>query len=339
VELGVHVGHWQGEPLHPAAVAREAERLGYSSIWVSEAWSSDAATVLAWIAARTERIDVGAGVFQMPARSPAMTAMTAATLDHLSNGRLRLGIGTTGPGVSEGWHGVAFADPIGWTREYFELVRGILRRDAPVTFSGEHYRIPAEGGVGAGLALKLGVRPLRADLPIYLGAMGERNVALAAEIADGWMPLLFAPERAGVFASALDEGFARRGGRPQRFDVAPMVWVAIGDDVAACRDVVRPQVALYVGGMGPRHRNFYNRLVTRMGFEDAAVRIADAFLDGRRAEAAAAVPDELVDAVALVGPVERVRDRLAAWRDAGATTIVVRTTDAEQLRAMATANA
>jgi F420-dependent oxidoreductase-like protein len=339
MELGVHVGHWQGEPSDVAPLAREAEALGYRSIWASEAWSSDVATILAWIAAHTERIDVGAGVFQMPARTPAMTAMTAATLDHLSGGRLRLGLGTTGPGVAEGWHGSAFRDPLGRTREYVELVRSMLRRDAPVTYAGEHYRLPAEDGTGAGLALKLGVRPLRADLPIYLGAMGDRNVALTAEIADGWMPLLFSPERADVFSAALDEGFTRRGGRPGRFDVAPMVWVAIGDDVRAGRDAVRPQVALYVGGMGPRNRNFYNRLVARMGFEDAAARVADAYLDGRRAEATAAVPDELVDAVALVGPRARVRERLSMWHGAGVTTIVARTTDVGQLRALAEANA
>jgi alkanesulfonate monooxygenase SsuD/methylene tetrahydromethanopterin reductase-like flavin-dependent oxidoreductase (luciferase family) len=183
------------------------------------------------------------------------------------------------------------------------------------------------------------VRPLRADVPIYLGAMGERNVALAGEIADGWIPLLFAPEWTEAFAAALEEGFARRGGRPERFDIAPMVWVAVGDDVDACRDAVRPHVALYLGGMGPRQRNSYNRLVTRMGFADAAAAIADAFLGGRRGEAAAAVPDELVDAVALVGPVGRVRDRMATWREAGATTMVVRTTEVDQLRAVAEANA
>jgi F420-dependent oxidoreductase-like protein len=338
MELGVHVGHWQGDPVDVVRVARAAEALGYGSIWASEAWGSDAATILTWIAAHTERIDVGAGVFQIPARTPAMTAMTAATLDHLSNGRFRLGLGTTGPGVSEGWHGSAFRDPLGRTREYVELVRSMLRRDSPVTYIGEHYRLPAADGVGAGLALKLGVRPLRADLPIYLGAMGDRNVALTAEIADGWMPLLFSPDRADVFAPALEEGFARRGGRPERFDVAPMVWVALGDDLEACRNVVRSQVALYVGGMGPRNRNFYNKLAARMGFEDAAARIAEAFLDGRRAEAAASVPDDLVDAIALVGSVDRVRDRLAAWRDAGLTTIVARTTEVEQLRALSEAN-
>lgn len=338
MELGVHVGHWRAEPFDIVAVAREAERLGYGCIWASEAWSSDAATVLAWVAAHTERIGVGAGVFQMPARTPAMTAMTAATLDHLSRGRFRLGLGTTGPGVSEGWHGIAFRDPIGRTREYVEVVRRVLGRLEPVTFAGEHYRLPPADGTGSAPALKLGVRPLRPDLPIYLGAMGERNVGLAAEIADGWMPLLFAPDRADVFADALTRGFERRGGRPRHFDVAPMVWVAIGQDLDRCRDAVRPEIALYVGGMGPASRNFYNRLVTRMGFERAAARIADAYLGGRRSEAVASVPDELIDAVALVGPVDRVRGRLRALREAGVTTVVARTIDPEQLRALAEAS-
>ena len=338
MELGLHVGHWQGDPQDVVPVAREAEALGYRSIWASEAWGSDVVTILTWIAAHTERIDVGAGVLQMPARTPAMTAMTAATLDHLSGGRFRLGLGTTGPAVSEGWHGVTFADPIGRTREYVELVRAMLRRDRPVRFDGVHYRLPAADATGAGRALKLGVRPLRTDVPIYLGAMGERNVALTAEIADGWMPLLFAPERAGVFASALEDGFASRGGRPERFDVAPMAWIAIGDDLEACRNVVRPEIALYVGGMGPPERNFYNRLVARMGFEDAARRVAEAYLDGRRAEASGAVPDDLVDAVALVGSADRVRDRLGAWREAGVTTLVARSSDVGQVRALAEAS-
>ena len=338
MELGVHVGHWQGDAVDVVPLAREAEALGYRSIWASEAWGSDAATVLTWIAAHTERIDVGAGVFQMPARTPAMTAMTAVTLDHLSGGRFRLGLGTTGPGVSEGWHGVAFEHPLGRTREYVALVRAMMRRDEPVRSDGRHYPLPPKDGSGAGLALKLGVRPLRADLPVYLGAMGDRNVALTAEIADGWMPLLFSPDRADVFAPSLEDGFARRGGRPERFDVAPMVWLALGEDLDACRNVVRPQVALYLGGMGPRSRNFYNKVAARMGFDDAARRIAEAYLDGRRAEATAAVPDRLIDEIALIGPTERVRDRLSVWREAGVTTIVARTMDVEQLRALAAAN-
>jgi F420-dependent oxidoreductase-like protein len=337
VRLGVHIGHWSGDPFYAVGVARQAESLGFDCVWASEAWSSDAVTVLTWLAAHTDRIGVGAAVLQMPARTPAATAMTTATLDHLSGGRFRLGLGTSGPAIAEGWHGVAFDDPAGWIREYVTLVRSMLARDEPVTFDGRRYSLPARGGTGRGRAMKLGVRPLRTDVPIYLGVMGERTVALAAEIADGWMPLLFSPERAGIFSRSLAEGFERRGGRPEGFDVSPMVWVAIGDDLAACRDHVRPHVAMYVGGMGPRDRNFYNRLVARMGFEQAAAAIAVASLEGRKAEAVAAVPDELVDEVALVGPVERARDRLDAWRAAGVTTIVARTTDVEQLRAVARA--
>ena len=337
MRLAVHVGHRTGGAFDVVTVAREAESLGYDCVWASEAWSSDAVTVATWIAAHTERIGVGAAVLQMPARTPAATAMTAATLDHLSGGRFRLGLGTSGPAVSEGWHGVAFDDPIGWTREYVTLVRSMLARDAPVAFEGRRYSLPVRGGSGQGRPLKLGMRLLRIDLPIYLGVMGERAVAQAAEIADGWIPLLFSPERAGIFSAPLAEGFGRRGGRPDRFDVAPMAWVAIGDDVASCRDEVRPHVAAYVGGMGPRRRNFYNRLVSRMGFDVAASAIADAYLEGRRGEAAAAVPDDLVDEIALVGPLGRVRDRLQAWRAAGVGTIVARTMDVGQLRALADA--
>lgn len=337
VRLGVHIGDWAGEPFDVVGLARDAESLGYDCVWASEAWSSDAVTVLTWVAAHTERIDVGAAVLQMPARTPAATAMTAATLDHLSRGRFRLGLGTSGPAIAEGWHGVPFDDPVGWTREYVRLVRTIVRRERPVTFEGRRYALPVRGGSALGRAMKLGFKPLRRDVPIYLGVMGERTVAQAAELADGWMPLLFSPERAGIFSGSLADGFERRGGRPDHFDVAPMAWIAIGDDVEACRDEIRPHVAMYVGGMGPRGRNFYNRLVARMGFEHAAAAIADAYLDGRRAQATAAVPDDLVDEVALVGPVRRVRDRLEAWRAAGVTTIVARTTDAAQLRALADA--
>ena len=337
MRLGVHIGHWSGGPIDVVGVAREAESLGFDCIWASEAWSSDAVTIPTWIAAHTERIGVGAAVLQIPARTPAATAMTAATLDHLSGGRFRLGLGTSGPAIAEGWHGVAFDDPVGRTREYVALVRAILARDAPVTFDGRRYALPVREGTGLGRPMKLGMGPLREGVPIYLGVMGERTVAQAAEIADGWMPLLFSPDRAGIFSAALAEGFERRGGRPAAFDVSPMTWVAIGDDLPACRDELRPHIAAYVGGMGPRGRNFYNRVVARMGFDDAAAAIADAYLDGRRADAVSAVPDELVDGVALVGPVERVRDRLEAWRAAGVTTIVARTTDVRQLRGLAEA--
>ncbi len=335
MKLAVHVGHWSGQPSDPVPVAREAERLGFDSVWVSEAWSSDAVTVAAWIAAHTERVGVGTAVLQIPARTPAATATTAITLDHLSGGRFRLGLGTSGPQVVEGWHGVAFEAPLARTREYVAVVRAILRREAPVVHQGRHYRLPAPGGTGLGKPLKVGVRPLRADLPIYLAALGPRSVALAAEVADGWIPILFSPERADLFRPHLEEGYRRAGRQAAGFEVAPIVWTAAGD-LAACRDAVRPLVALYVGGMGSRGRNFYNALVRRYGYEDEARRIQEAYLAGRRADAVAAVPDALVDEVALVGPVARLRERLAAYREAGVTTLIV-AGDAAALRALAEA--
>ena len=338
MRLGLHVGHWLGgAPADPAPLAALAEELGYDSVWVSEAWGSDAASMAAWIAARTSRIAVGTGVLQLAARTPAATAMTAATLDALSGGRFRLGLGTSGPQVVEGWHGVPFDDPIGWTREYVEVVRAALRRDGPLAYRGRHVRLPAEGGTGLGKPLKLGFRPLRAEVPIYLAALGSRNVALAAEVADGWLPFLFSPEHAEVFRGPLEEGFGRRGGRPEGFDVAPIAFAAAGEDLAACRDAVRPLLALYVGGMGSRGRNFYASLVRRYGYEREAREVQEAFLGGRRRDAVAAVPDRLVDEVALVGPVPALRERLEAYREAGVTTLVASTTDEGTVRALARA--
>lgn len=339
MRLGLHIGHWGARPFDAIPLVREAERLGFDSVWTSEAWGSDAVTTITWVAAHTQRIGVGTAVMQIPARTPAATAMTAITLDHLSGGRFRLGLGMSGPGLVEGWHGVAFGKPLGRTREYAEIVRVILRRAGPVEFQGEHYRLPARDGTGLGRPLQLIVHPLRADLPIYLAAMGPKNVALAAEVADGWLPLLFSPERMGMFRPSLDEGFARGGRGPASFDVAPMAPVEVGPDVGACRDRVRPFVALYVGGMGARGRNFYNDLVSRYGYEEEARRIQDLFLDGRKREAAAAVPDALVDELALVGDRERIRDRLAVWEEAGATTLLVQTRDPEALRTLMEANA
>ena len=305
-------------------------------MWVSEAWGSDAVSMAAWIAARTSRIGVGTAVMQLAARTPAATAMTAATLDALSGGRFRLGLGTSGPRVVEGWHGARFDDPLGWTREYVEVIRRVLRRE-PLAFLGRRFRLPAVDGDGDGKPLRLAFPPHHPNLPIYLAALGPRNVALAAEVADGWLPMLFSPEHAEVFRGPLEEGFARRGGRPEGFDVAPFAFAATGEDVAACRDAVRPQVALYVGGMGSRERNFYAGLVARYGFEAEARAIQEAFLGGRRAEAVGLVPDRLVDAVALVGPVPALRERLAAYREAGVTTLVASTTDEGTVRALAEA--
>lgn len=315
----------------------EAERLGYTSVWSAEAYGSDAVTPAAWIAARTERIHVGTAIMQIPARTPAMTAMTAMTLDALSGGRFRLGLGVSGPQVVEGWHGQAFGKPLRKTREYVEIVRAILRRDKPLEFRGEYYQIPYTGADATGLG-----RPLRsilhgrASLPMYLAAVGPRNVALAAEIADGWIPVFFSAARMTMFREWLGEGF-RAGGRDaaaRDFDVMPMVPVVVGADVNACRAAVKPRLALYVGGMGARGRNFYNDIARRYGYDEAAVRIQDLYLSGRKDEAAAAVPDALVDEVALCGPRERIRERLTTWTGSGVTTLMV-AGDATAVRTMA----
>jgi F420-dependent oxidoreductase-like protein len=305
----------------------EAERLGYDSVWSAEAYGSDAVTPAAWIAARTERIHVGTAIMQIPARTPAMTAMTAMTLDALSGGRFRLGLGVSGPQVAEGWHGQPFGKPLAKTREYVEIVRTVLRREKPLEFHGEYYRVPYTGADATGLGKPLrSILHGRAGLPIYLAAVGPRNIALAAEIADGWIPVFFSPRRLAMFRGWLDEGF-RAGGRAadaaRAFDVMPMVPVVVGADVEACRAAVKPRVALYVGGMGARGRNFYNDIARRYGYEDAARRIQDLFLAGRKDEAVAAVPDALVDEVALCGPRERVREQLAEWTGSGVTTLMV----------------
>ena len=314
----------------------EAERLGYGSVWTSEAYGSDAVTTAAWIAARTTRIHVGTGIMQIAGRTPAMTAMTAMTLDMLSGGRFRLGLGVSGPQVVEGWHGEAFGKPLVKTREYVEIVRTILRREKPLEFRGEYYQIPYAGPGATGLG-----KPLRSiihgrpGMPIYLAAVGPKNVALAAEIADGWIPIFFSPRRMSMFREWLDEGFARTAGKSRgAFDIMPMVAVVVGDDVQACRAAIRPRIALYVGGMGARGRNFYNDIARRYGYDEAAKTIQDLYLSGKKAEAEASVPDALVDEVALCGPRERIRDGLAAWKAAGVTTIMV-AGDATALRTVA----
>ena len=315
----------------------EAERLGYDSVWTAEAYGSDAVVPAAWIAARTERIHVGTGIMQIPARTPAMTAMTAMTLDALSGGRFRLGLGVSGPQVAEGWHGQPFGKPLVKTREYIEIVRAVLRREKPVEFRGEYYQIPYTGPGATGLGKPLrSILHGRAELPIYLAAVGPKNVALAAEIADGWIPVFFSARRPQLFQEWLSQGFkvAGRSNAGADFDVMPMVPVVVGDDVAACRAAVKPRLALYVGGMGARGRNFYNDIARRYGYEEAAQRIQDAYLAGRKDEATAAVPDALVDEVALCGPRERLREHLAEWKTSGATTLMV-TGDTTAVRTMA----
>jgi F420-dependent oxidoreductase-like protein len=314
-------------PLELIELAQEAERLGYDSAWAAEAWGTDAVTVLTWLAATTSRIKIGSAILQMPARTPAATAMTAATLDLMSRGRFQLGLGTSGPQVVEGWHGQPWGKPLTRTREYVELVRAALRRNT-VELHGEEYDVPytGAGATGLGKPLKLMLRPLRPEIPIYLAALSPKNVKLAFEIANGWLPIYFSPEKARATF-----GFANL----EAFDVAPSVQVVVTDDVDAGRDAVRPILALYIGGMGARGANFYNALVRRYGYEAEAERIQELYLDGKQREAIAAVPDALVDEVALVGPRERVADRLDAWRESGATTLIVGTRDPVALRTMA----
>jgi F420-dependent oxidoreductase-like protein len=315
----------------------EAERLGFDSVWSAEAYGSDAVTLITWVAARTSRIGLGTAVMQIPARTPAATAMTAITLDHLSGGRFRLGLGVSGPQVSEGWHGVPFGKPLERTSEYVEIVRSILRREEPIRHHGEYYEIPVRGGTGLGKPLKTIVHPLRPNLPIYLAAIGPKNVALAGQIADGWLPTFFSPAHHDVFDAVLAEGLARSGKERSAFDVAPLTPVFLGQDVQACRDLVKPALALYVGGMGAKGRNFYNDLVARYGYEAAAAEVQDLYLEGRRGEAAGAVPDDLVDDVALVGPKARIADRLQRWKEAGVNTLIAGTYQAEALQALAEA--
>ena len=337
IKFGVQLGYWSAQPTDPMPMAVEAERLGFDSVWSAEAYGNDAVTLISWVAAKTERIGIGTAIMQMPARTPAATAMTALTLDHLTHGRFRLGLGTSGPQVAEGWHGVAFGKPLQRTREYVEIVRTILRREAPLEFHGEYYDVPVQGGTGLGKPLKTIVHPLRADVPVYLAAIGPNNIALTAEIADGWLPTFYAPAHADVFEPSLKEGLARAGRDRSSLDVAPFVPLFVGSDLQACRDLVKPILALYVGGMGARGKNFYNELVQRYGYEEAAATIQDLYLDGQKAEAMAAVPDSLVDDVALVGPVDRIRDQLAMWKDAGVDTIIVGTFGPEALQGLAEA--
>ncbi len=318
------------DPLGAVALAQHADRLGFNSAWTSEAWGADAVTTATWIAATTEQIGIGTAIMQMPARTPAMTAMTAATLDHLSGGRVLLGLGTSGPQVVEGWHGQPWGKPLVKTREYVEIVRAALRREV-VEHQGEHFQIPytGPGSSGLGKPLKLLIRPLRADIPIYLAAIGPKNVALAAEIADGWLPIFFSPQR---FAEVHGPSLVNK---PDGFEIAPLVPVILADDVQASRDFLKPMLALYIGGMGARGKNFYNTLAGRYGFEAEAKEIQDLYLDGHKGDAAAKVPDALVDEIALVGPKERLEERLAAWRECGVTTLICQARQPEALEAMA----
>jgi F420-dependent oxidoreductase-like protein len=340
MKLGLHIGYWGlwGGADEQLAAVTAAEELGYDSVWTAEAYGSDAATILAWLAGQTSKIKLGSAVFQSPGRSAAMTAMTAATIDQLSGGRMVLGLGTSGPQVSEGWHGQRFGKQLLRTREYFDVVRMALRRER-VVYEGETLQLPLPDGPGK--PLKLTIAPVQEQIPIYLAAIGPRNTTLAGEIADGWLPTFFSPEHVGLFQPRLEEGAARAGRSLDGFDIAPTVSVHISDDLETARSFMRPALALYVGGMGSRKQNFYNSLVCEYGFEEAAAEIQDLYLDGKREEAMAAVPDALIDLVSLVGPREMVAERLAAYREAGVGTLLVsphgytREQQFEQLRTLA----
>lgn len=323
MRLGVNLGYWgAGNDAENLALAQEAERLGYAVVWAAEAYGSDAATVLSWVAAQTSRIDVGSAVFQIPGRTPANTAMTAATLDTLSGGRFRLGLGVSGPQVSEGWHGVRFDKPLARTREYVAIVRKALARER-VQFEGEFFTLPLPDGPGK--ALTLTVHPVRERIPIYLAAIGPKNLALAGEIADGWLAIFFSPEQSADQMAQIAEGRARAGLTMEGFDVVPTVPVVVGDDLDACAMPIRGYSALYIGGMGSREQNFYHRLACRLGYEAAADEIQERFLAKDYGGAAAAVPAAFIDEVSLLGPKERIRDRLAAYSEAGVTTLTVAT--------------
>lgn len=316
----------------------EAEKLGYDIAWSAEAYGSDAVAPLAWMGAHTTSLRLGTGIMQMHARTPASTAMTAMTLDQLSGGRFVLGLGVSGPQVVEGWHGVPFGKPLARTREYIAILRKIFAREAPLEYQGEYFTVPYAGEDASGLGKPLkSIVHGRQDLPIFIAAIGPKNVSLAAEIADGWIPVFFAPEHFGVFSEHVQEGFSKAGGDKghEDFTIAPYVSVVMGEDTQACRDAVRPQIALYVGGMGAKGRNFYNNLVRRYGYEEAADTIQTLYLSGKKEEAAAAIPDDLVDKVALCGPRERIAERLDPWRKIPNLILNVGAHDSDTLRVMA----
>lgn len=339
MKLGLSIGYSGARMELPMDLILEADRLGYHVVWSAESYGSDAVTPLAWIGAQTQRIKLGTAIMQMPARTPAMTAMTAMTLDQLSGGRMVLGVGLSGPQVVEGWHGTAYGKPLVKTREYVAILRKIFARQEPVEFAGEHYTIPYQGEDATGLGKPLkSILHGRADLPIYVAAIGPKNVELAAEIADGWLPIFFAPERYGdYFKAQVEAGLAKAGKTAEQFDVCPTAMVALEDDLEMAYNMLKPQLALYIGGMGAKGKNFYHDLAARYGFEAEADLIQDLYLSGKKAEAMGAVPNELVDAVSLVGSAERIKDRVQLWKDSGIGTLTIGTNDIRVVRLLAEA--
>jgi F420-dependent oxidoreductase-like protein len=331
LKLGLQLGYWGAKPpTNFVETAQEAEKLGYDIVFTAEAWGSDAFTPLAWIGAHTERIRLGTAVVQLSARTPTATAMHTLTLDHLTNGRVTLGLGVSGPQVVEGWYGQPFAKPLSRTREYVSIVRQVLAREAPVQNDGPHYPLPytGEGSWGLGKPLRPITHPLRADVPILLGAEGPKNVALAAEMCDGWLPLYYSPYRQDVYADSLAN--AKPG-----FEICAGVQVSVSDDVSAALAPMKATLGFYIGGMGAKKRNFHKELMARMGFEAEAEKIQQLFFEGKRAEAIQTVPDAFADEIALVGPVARIKERLEAWKDTPVTTLLVMGHDKAQLRQVA----
>lgn len=343
MKLGITIGMIRGaRPQLEMELVLEAERLGYDAVWCGESYGTDAVTPIAWVLARTSRIRAGTGIMQMPARTPTCAAMTAMTLQALSGNRFLCGVGPSGPQVVEGWHGQPYGKPIGRTREYIGIMRQILARQAPLEHDGEHYQIPYRGPGASGLG-----KPLRSiihgdpGLPFYTASITPGGMRLSGEIADGNLPIFMSPEGADAVVGPTLEGMAKSGSSLAGYDIAPYTKIRLGDDLQACRDAVKPELALYIGGMGARGKNFYNDYCRRLGYPDAAVRIQDAYLDGRKGEAAAAVPDKLVDEIALVGPADRIRGRLEAWkavaREGKLGTLVLTGADAAALRVVAEA--
>jgi F420-dependent oxidoreductase-like protein len=331
LKLGVQLGYWGAQPpTNLIELAQEAESLGFDSLWTAEAWGSDAFTPLAYIAAHTKRIKLGTAVVQLSARTPTATAMATLTLDHLSQGRMILGLGVSGPQVVEGWYGQPFSKPLARTREYIDIIRQVLRREAPVTNDGPHYPLPysGEGAWGLGKPLRPITHPLRADVPIFMGAEGPKNVALAAEIADGWLPLYYSPFRQEVYADSLKN-------RKPDFQISQFVICNIDDNLERALTPVKAMLGFYIGGMGAKKHNFHMELMARMGFEAEAKKIQDLFMDGKRAEAIAAVPDQFADEVSLCGSVDRIRERLDAWRETPVTTLLLASQDVETMRTIA----
>jgi F420-dependent oxidoreductase-like protein len=326
LRLGLNLGYWAGGPPPGAAeTVRAADELGFDSVWTAEAYGSDALLPLAWWGAATHRIKLGTAIVQISARTPAATAMAAMTLDHLSGGRVILGLGVSGPQVVEGWYGQSFAKPLARMREYIGILRAIWAREGAVTNDGPHYPLPLPNGTGLGKPLKSSVRPLRPDIPLYLAAQGPKNIAMAGELCDGWLALFYSPHHDAFYREALDEGLARPGAHrtADEFEVAATVPLIITDDVEAAADTLRPMYALYFGGMGARGTNFHANVAIRMGYEAAVAKIQELYLSGHKDEAAAAVPTQLLEQLTLIGPPDKIRHDLEAWRDSIVTTLLV----------------